>query len=226
MNIQWTGNATERMTQLAWLAIALLGSIQTTGADDFSQIMTVGGLVLSNPGTEMAVPFLAEQDTNGDGMVDQIHLRMCVKDAMTGEQIHDTQELEFDLPSPCTNPYGSGSKCGCKLIRMPGSTRAHFARWISVTCVERSTYQVKQATRTIVYSADLSTSTPDTVWGYASDLPPVSIDMADFDGDGFEDVILTTYDETAPGTRDLVVRAMDAATGELIRETTEPLVRP
>lgn len=214
----------KKIALVASMSLALVGGAQYVLAGAYDALApVVGDLVPTVPGVEHALPFVIDRDLDGDGFSDRLFARFRVRNAVTGTLLHETIQKGFDYPPGCADPLWVMDNPSGSWLRAEGSTRVHFLQALSRECAT-SVSQDIVADKAIIYSADAS-SAAGAVWTYQVNRQPASFDLVDFDGDGDQDVMLTTS-TVLGGTETWYVRAMDAETGALISERSYAVVRP
>jgi hypothetical protein len=206
------------------MSLALVGGAQYVLAGAYDALApVVGDLVPTVPGVEHALPFVIDRDLDGDGFSDRLFVRFRVRNTVTGTLLHETTQKGFDYPPSCVAPLWVMDNPSGSWLRAEGSTRVHFLQVLSRECATSVTPDIV-ADKAIIYSADAS-SAGGVVWTYQVNRQPASFDLVDFDGDGDQDVMLTTA-TIVEGTETWFVRGMDAETGALISERSYAVGRP
>jgi len=188
-------------------------------------------IVTGNPGIEAVHPYFVNLDTNFDGVADTVKFRFDVYPVASNVKLHNSPLRTFTYPTnPCTNPeYSDAYVEGLKFLGGT-SLRSHIAFDLVVECQEASTFERKQAHKTIVYSADVSVPLGNT-WTKVYNLELISFDGIDVDGNdgGINELVLTMVLEVdvptsleAENTRTVAMEGLD---GTVVFDKQRALIR-
>jgi len=178
-------------------AIICLSAIviwQTAQTDDFiNSKPLLKDSVPTNPGLETITPLLNFRDTDSDGYPDKVVIAYKVWAAGTYTKLFTTVARPVALPKPaCNNPIEIDKDEEIRFLKETGG-RTHMLLQLSVYCTESGTFMEREASKSIVYSAQVSKSPAagGTSWLKAWNKEAMSFDMVDWDNDSQKEIILT-----------------------------------
>jgi len=216
------------------IGVGLLGSMQTAIADDLADFSSLARDVTAlSAGIETISPFFVIRDTNSDGNSDLFNVQFRVYAVGTSTPVVlQSVWRSTALPAiPCTSPQWSNIDMeNVKFLGQTGSSRAHVAVELVASCQEIGG-EYKEAYKTFVYSADLSTTLNSSVWTYAANRELEGFDiLKDASGQETGNAMITTMYPIDPANHDagynMVVRTVNLTTGALITEGNYAIVRP
>jgi len=221
----------------AIVGIGLLGGIQTAMADDLTDLSSLARDVTGlSDGIETINPFLILRDTNADTIPDTFYVefRVFAGGASTPLVLKSVGKSTALPAIPCTNPLAGSSDVymeNVKFLGQTGSSRAHVAVELIAECQETGSMEYKDAYKTFVYSADLSTDLNSSVWTYAANRELEGFDIVkDANGAETGNAMITMMYPIDPANNDaghnMVVRTVNLTTGALITESIYAIVRP
>jgi len=210
------------------MVMGMAVNISTARADDFIDTEKLAK-DLNNDGTldTTVVPlFKVEADGNGDGVPDRMVFWFNVYPIGSNTKTLETGHKLVALPAnPCSNPTYSNFDFRVKFLGLRNTVRSHALIETRVECQESGTLDYKEAYKTTVYSANLSTGTG--VWVYYVNRWAIGLDGIDTDGDGISDTLqLLTGFEPAADNENVNVRLMNPSNGAEIASSFYPVVRP
>jgi len=210
------------------LAVGIGVNIASVRADDFIDTEKLAK-DLNNDGTldTTVVPlFKVEADGNSDGVPDRMVFWFNVYPIGSSTKTLETTHKLVALPAnPCSNPSSSNFDYRVKFLGLRNTVRSHALIETRVECQENGTFEYKEAYKTTVYSANVSTG--GGVWVYYINRWAIGLDGIDTDGDGISDTLqLITGFEPAPNSENLNVRLMNPSNGAEISSGFYPVIRP
>jgi hypothetical protein len=188
-------------------------------------------VVATNPGFESIAPFFIFKDRDQDGDEDELYINFHVwsTSAATPTKLFKTQQRGVLLPAPpCSSPIANSvnSDFDVKFTNETGG-RSNVVVLFIIECTESGTFDLKEAIKTIVYSADV-TKAPSgggTSWLKAWNEDTLAFNNLDWDTDGSKEIILTlVVEDPATGNEDTRLIILQQSDGTVEYSARYPIV--